>query len=151
MNIIDRKNIEANEYVLLEQYLKFNNSNLELNLIDGYIKVKDKEIYYYKNAENNIYSLINNQISYLINILEYQQQSKISKIDNDCLTMFVDLSHITETFTIGYLDSDGTIKIFNNDLQLMGHIYKNIYNMYFYKIQNNSILFSGSGVAFPII
>ncbi len=65
MLIIDRKNIYKKEYKLLEQYLKFNNKNknVELNLINGYIKVKDSEIYYFKNIENNIYSLINNQIT----------------------------------------------------------------------------------------
>jgi hypothetical protein len=149
MLIIDRKNIDNEEYELLEQYLKFNNKNLELNLINGYIKVKDCEIYYYKNVENNLYSLINNQISYLINIIEYQKQSKISIEDYDYLLMFIYRSDIVNKFEIGDLDEDGTIKILNIDSQQTGIIYKNIYNMYFYKYQNKSVLFSGTGVAFP--
>lgn len=68
MDIIKSKDITTEEYEQLYQYLKFGNPDIEFNLINGYIKVKDMNIYYYKNIKNDLYSLNNNVISYVFNI-----------------------------------------------------------------------------------
>jgi len=149
MDIIERITIE--EYILLNEYLKFNNSLYEFNLINGYIKVKDKNIYYYKNVKNNIYSLNNNILSYLINMSEYQEKNKITLEDYDYLIAFIHLSDIITIFEIGELNEDGIIKIKNLKTNTEGYIYKNMLNMYFYNYEKKSVLFSSSGVKFPVI
>ena len=76
---------------------------------------------------------------------------KISEEDSDYLKMFINLSCIEKMFEIKELDEDGTIKILKINSHKDGYIYKNPYNMYFYNYENNSFLFSGSGVTFPKI
>lgn len=140
MEVLDKVNISQNEYDTLLQLIKFYGKLGEyskIDLINGYIKIsydKKKSKFLYKTANNNLYFLEDNKITYYENIDEIFTKIDFEKEDADYLLGFIHLSGLEQEYKIGNL-KNGVIDV----MHLLDNTYGYIYNTkskYYFLLHN---------------